>query len=172
MQIKHLPGRSQTKGREKMLSKPKYGWTDFQLEGTSSYSLSYLDDIPLEWLDQAICGLKQMRPFCVKGFLEPRRFLCLVSYWNCHILVEEDGREPLGETDITSECSHTSMLTFCRLLHRDISSHIDEWADFECRADEDDGCLEKKKLLTKKLKVLEKLIEEREDSFGENRCFL
>lgn len=29
-----------------MLTKPDYGWSDFQLEGTSIYRLSYLDDIP------------------------------------------------------------------------------------------------------------------------------
>lgn len=37
-----------------MLTKPDYGWSDFQLEGTSIYRLSYLDDIPFEWLEQAI----------------------------------------------------------------------------------------------------------------------
>lgn len=40
-----------------MLTKPEWGWTDFSLEGTSAYGLSYLDDIPVEWLDQAIHGL-------------------------------------------------------------------------------------------------------------------
>ncbi len=29
-----------------MLSYPVHGWTDFQLPGTSVYSLSYLTDIP------------------------------------------------------------------------------------------------------------------------------
>lgn len=50
-----------------MLSKPKYGWSDFKLEGTSTYGLSYLDDIAFEWLDQATHGLKTMQPFYVKG---------------------------------------------------------------------------------------------------------
>ena len=50
-----------------MLSKPLYGWTDFQLEGTSVYGLSYLDDIAFEWMDQAIRGLETLRPFCVAG---------------------------------------------------------------------------------------------------------
>ena len=65
-----------------MLTKPYYGWTDFSLEGTSVYGLSYLDDIAFEWLDQAIHGLETMLPFCVKGFLEPGRMLCTVSFWN------------------------------------------------------------------------------------------
>ena len=46
----------------------------FQLDHTSVYGLSYLDDIAFEWIDQAIHGLETMMPFCVKGFLEPDRF--------------------------------------------------------------------------------------------------
>ena len=62
-----------------MLTKPENGWTGFGLEGTSTYGLSYLDDIAFEWLDQAIHGLETLSPFCVKGFLEPNRMLCVVS---------------------------------------------------------------------------------------------
>lgn len=54
-----------------MLTKPMHGWSDFQLAGTSVYGLSYLDDIAIEWVTQAIHGLETMLPFCVKGFLEP-----------------------------------------------------------------------------------------------------
>ena len=41
-----------------MLIMPVNGWSDFQLEGTSLYGLSYLDDIAFEWVDQAIHGLE------------------------------------------------------------------------------------------------------------------
>ena len=113
-----------------MLTKPEHGWTDFQLEGTGIYGLSYLDDIAFEWLDQAIHGLETMLPFCVKGFLEPRRLLCTVSYWNCHIVVEADGRNPPGAEDLRTEWSHTSMLEFCKQLHHDVAAHAEEWAVF------------------------------------------
>lgn len=53
-----------------MLTKPHAGWSDFQLNGTSLYGLSYLDDIAFEWLEQAIHGLETMLPFCVKGFMD------------------------------------------------------------------------------------------------------
>ena len=86
-----------------MLTKPYYGWTDFSLEGTSVYGLSYLDDIAFEWLDQAIHGLETMLPFCVKGFLEPGRMLCTVSFWNCHIVIEDDEREPLKKESVINE---------------------------------------------------------------------
>ena len=153
-----------------MLSKPLYGWTDFQLEGTSVYGLSYLDDIAFEWMDQAIRGLETLRPFCVAGFLEPHRMLCTVSYWNCHIVEEYDGRRPLKEGDLVNEYSHTSMLEFCKFLYEDVSRCIDEWASFVDYCEED--LEEKKRRLRQKLQRLKELIAEKEENFGENRCFL
>ena len=34
-------------------------------------------------------------PFCVKGNIAPDRFLCTVSYWNCHIICEYDEKVKL-----------------------------------------------------------------------------
>ena len=51
-----------------MLTKPIHGWSEFKLDGTLRYELSYLDDIAFEWVAQAIHGLETMMPFCVKGF--------------------------------------------------------------------------------------------------------
>ena len=153
-----------------MLTKPYSGWTDFQLEGTPKYSLSYLDDIAFEWIDQSIHGLETMLPFCVKGFLESDRMLCTVSFWNCHIVIENDERNPLEKGDIVNEYSHTSMIDFCKYLYNDISSNVDEWASFVDYHDEDIGY--KKTQLLQKLERLRNLIQEREECFGENRGFL
>ena len=153
-----------------MLSKPVYGWSDFQLDDTSKYELSYLDDVAFDWLNQAIHGLESMLPFCVKGFLEPNRFLCVVSYWNCHIICEEDERYPIEKDDVQNEVSHTSMLQFCRYLYDDISQNKDEWICFPPYEDMDTAKREKE--LTKKLIRLRELISEREEWFGEGHCFL
>lgn len=155
-----------------MLSKPKYGWSDFQLEGTSVYGLSYLDDIAFEWLEQAIHGLETLMPFCVKGFMEPDRFLCLVSYWNCHIICEYDEREPLAEEEIVHEVSHTSMLQFCQQLYDDISKYIDEWVAFADYMYSTSVNRKRKDDLPKKLAYLKKLISEREQDFSEGHGFL
>ena len=96
-----------------MLTTPKHGWTDFQLDGTSVYSLSYLSDIPFEWLTQAIIALKYLTPFCVKGNMEPGRFLCTVSFWNCHVLCEEERSSSLKKKDAEQETAPVSMLQFC-----------------------------------------------------------
>lgn len=149
-----------------MLSKPVHGWTDFQLEGTSMYSLSYLDDIASEWIEQAIHGLETMLPFTVKGFLEPNRFLCTVSYWNCHIICENDECYPLDKEDIVNELSHTSMLQFCIYLYEDIKQNIDEWANF-CAYE--NSYIEKENL-NEKLSCLKRLISEREEWFNK-KCF-
>lgn len=153
-----------------MLTKPVYGWSTFQLEDTFEYSLSYLDDIAFEWLEQAIHGLETMLPFCVKGFMEPERFLCLVSYWNCHIISENESRYPLDNSDVAHEFSHTSMLQFCQYLYDDISQNIDEWALFVDYQKIDVSA--RKKELLEKLAYLKELIAQREERFGENRCFL
>lgn len=153
-----------------MLTKPHAGWSDFQLNGTSLYELSYLDDIAFEWLEQAIHGLETMLPFCVKGFMEPGRFLCVVSYWNCHIICENDERNQLDNEDINTEYSHTSMLEFCKYLYNDIISNIDEWVRFVDYNDVDWD--EKRKVLECKLDRLKELISEKEGRFGTDRCFL
>ena len=153
-----------------MLTKPMHGWSDFQLAGTSVYGLSYLDDIAIEWVTQAIHGLETMLPFCVKGFLEPKRFLCTVSYWNCHIICEDDERYPLNKKDVINELSHTNMLQFCQALYDDISQNLDEWAAFVDYDNED--MVKKKAMLAEKLMILKRLISEREEWFGDNRCFL
>ncbi len=153
-----------------MLTKPVHGWSDFQLDGTSIYGLSYLDDIAFEWVAQAIHGLETMMPFCVKGFLEPNRFLCTVSYWNCHIVCEDDERYPLGTEDVINEFSHTNMLQFCQYLYEDISQNMDEWVTFVDYEEID--VAKKKEDLVQKLKHLKELISERTECFDENHGFL
>ena len=153
-----------------MLTKPEAGWSDFSLDGTSVYTLGYLDDIPFEWLDEAIHGLEILNPFCVKGFMEPERFICVVSFWNCHIICEDEDRDPLTPENTTHEISHTSMLLFCQQLYDDISGNLDHWArwyyDSEFEFDTN------KEELIRKLARLKELIAENEEHFGENHCFL
>lgn len=153
-----------------MLTKPINGWSDFQLEGTSIYGLSYLDDIAFEWVEQAIHGLETLQPFCVKGFLEPNRFLCTVSYWNCHIVCEDDESEPLETEDVINEISHTSMIQFCWYLYEDISKNIDEWVTFVDYQDLDIS--KRQEDIRHKLNRLKELISEKEVCFSESRCFL
>ena len=153
-----------------MLTKPEAGWSDFSLDGTSVYTLSYLDNIPFEWLDDAIHGLETLNPFCVKGFMEPERFICVVSFWNCHIICEDEDSDPLDPQSTIHEISHTSMLQFCQQLYDDISENLDDWArwDYDPELDFDTN----KEELIIKLARLKELIAENKEHFGEDRCFL
>ena len=153
-----------------MLTKPDCGWSDFSLDGTSVYTLGYLDNIPFEWLDDAIHGLETLNPFCVKGFMEPGRFICVVSFWNCHIICEDEDRDPLTPQNTIHEISQTSMLQFCQQLYDDISENLDDWAcwDYDPELDFDTN----KEELIIKLARLKELIAENKEHFGEDRCFL
>ena len=153
-----------------MLTKPDCGWSDFSLDGTSVYPLSYLDNIPFAWLDDAIHGLETLKPFCVKGFMEPGRFICVVSFWNCHIICEDEDRDPLTPQNTIHEISHTSMLQFCQQLYDDISENLDDWAcwDYDSELEFDTN----KEELIIKLARLKELIAENKEHFGEDRGFL
>lgn len=107
-----------------MLSKPQYGWTVFSL-GESSYSLSYLSNIPLEWLERAIFGLETLLPFDVYGYCEPGRVICTVDFSECRIVFEDDKHHKI---DTSFETVPIHMLDFCKTLHEDISRYIDDWS--------------------------------------------
>ena len=106
-----------------MLSKPEHGWTDFSL-GESCYSLSYLSNIPLEWLERAIFGLETLLPFDVYGYCEPGRMVCTVDFLECRITFED---ERPSKRDSSFETVPVHMLDFFKSLHEDISGHIDDW---------------------------------------------
>lgn len=159
-----------------MLSKPNAGWTDFSLEN-NSYALSYLNDIPIEWLNQAIHGLKTLSPFAVHGFCEPGRVLCLVSYWNCHIIFEDDEREELSTSKTMWEYAHVSMLEFCKLLCVDIKSNLNEWSGWvniwaDSEKEYEKAKEYRKQQIQERLTLLDALIRKNENAFDEHHCFI
>lgn len=106
-----------------MLSKPQAGWTEFSL-GESCYGLSYLSNIPYEWLDRAIFGLEASLPFEVYGHCEPGKMVCAVDLSQCRIHYESGTRRKDPDS---LEIIPISMLDFCKALHKDISEHRDAW---------------------------------------------
>lgn len=163
-----------------MLTKPEDGWTEFHLDGTKTYMLSYTDHIASDWMGQAIHGLETMLPFCVKGSLERGRVLCTVSYWNCHVIYGSDRAEPLDENYTYWNISHTSMLQFCKYLSHDIEEYFDEWVLFDCGSykenadliDHQDYMKKVREDLTGKLARLKELISEKESLFEGGSYFM
>ena len=152
-----------------LLSRPKHGWTTFCL-CDKPYNLSYLTCLPIDWLNAAIQGLEQLTPFAVHGFCEPGRFLCIVSYWNCHIIVEDDDESPLVEDEIEREVIHVSMIDFCKMLHENIKKNIDAWCNWDNRNNEN-TLKEMKIQIDILLNKLYELIIKQEEHFGPNRFF-
>lgn len=141
-----------------MLSKPKNGWTTFSLI-SNEYSLSYLTDVALEWIEQAIHGLETLHPFTVYGLLEPGRMMCVVSYWNIHIFVEDEENVPLNKEECDYETIHMTMIEFCEFLYNDIKENIDEWINWFCYDGYD---LKKRETdINEGLEKLHKLIDEK-----------
>ena len=148
-----------------MLSKPECGWTTFAM-GETKCSLSYLTNVPMDWLNEAIHGLETLRPFTVHGYLEPGRMLCTVSYWNCYLIFEDDGKSPLSTDELSQEIIPISMLDFCKQLYDDILENIGQWRDWSV------SYAEKNKNLQEKLDKLQKLIIAKENCFNEGHCFI
>ncbi len=157
-----------------MLGKPEVGWSLFQLdEGMPVYDLSYLTDVAVEWLDQAIQGLSTLRPFSVHGVCEPGRIICTVSYWNCHLLYEGEDRE---DTLVNVHSARVSMIDFCRRLHADVERDFSAWVHWDDSGEDETASVgktvQRRRCIREKLDRLGALIEEKEDRFGEHRCFL
>ena len=159
-----------------MLTAPDAGWTDFKLGSKETrYSLSYLTDIAVEWLDQAIHGLETLEPFSVHGFCEPGRMICTVSYWNCYIIFEGDDRNDKCESVYTV---HENMIEFCRKLYSDIDSNLEEWVHWndvylneEVEEAFKEAANRKKKALQSRLDTFQKLIADKSECFDEHHCF-
>ncbi|MBR4360100.1 MAG: hypothetical protein IKP32_05730 [Clostridia bacterium] len=156
-----------------MLGKPEDGWALFQLGSEeTAYDLSYVTDVAVEWLAQAIHGLTTLDVFSVHGYCEPGRMVCTVSYWCCYVIFEDDDRAP-GCHGVTQ--LHVSMLDFCRMLHRDISENLDDWVNWnegDMEAQGDGAEQRRKAEIREKLDALARLIEEKKEDFEEDHCFI
>jgi len=106
-----------------MLTKPEYGWTDFHIDDTYTYQLSYITDVAIDWLDTAIFGLENGLPFTVSGRCEPGRMLCTVTDEYCYVVFTDEE----GETVEEFHSVRLGMVDFCKALYKDISENIDVW---------------------------------------------
>ena len=148
------------KGDGFMLSKPEYGWSKFSL-GKGTWDLSYLTNVPLDWLDNAIWGMKNFEPFTVKAECEPGDLLCTVDHAYCYIIFQDWDEK--AQEKISFEWYPLTMLEFCQQLVQDISTHLDDWSRYPCGCDlrepeEEKAAAWEKKQLEKKLKQLKRLI--------------
>ena len=159
-----------------MLTPPEYGWTDFFLDGESVYSLGYITDVAMEWLDAAINGLMYDNPFVVKGFCEPGWMMCAVTKDTCRVYFEDAIDLPDIFSMTPDEVYAVDRLAFCRALHGDMAGHLAEWANWELYDEEgpeaDERRAARESALRTRLETLETLIkaEETEEETDEGEA--
>ena len=155
-----------------MLSRPEAGWSQFSLDD-QLFSLSYLTNVPCDWLDQAIHGLETLAPFSVHGFCEPGRLICTVSYRNCHIIFEDEDQE-----SAQWHIAPISMIEFCQNLYDDLSNNLDAWSKWlpahrAKNAQENEIIYSKAKTnIEMHLARLKELISKKQDAFDADVYFL
>ena len=111
-----------------MLSKPENGWTVFSL-GDFQAEVSYLVDIPFDWLISCKNALKHNIP--LSFFLELEGETCLVtSYgYDTHIIINRRDDEYTLKT-----VHNVNFMELSGMLLKDIRLYFDDWVtwyDFE-----------------------------------------
>ena len=139
-----------------MLSAPQYGWTTLSLGGLA-YAVSYLVDIPFEWLIACRTALEHDIP--ASFFLELEGEQCLLtSYHVTHII--HSGREG-GHTLHTIE--DLDVLALSRMLVRDIRAYFDAWVEWYPFEDTDADRARRRAALTTLLAETEAALTAAED---------
>lgn len=114
--------------KESFLSKPEYGWVEFK-PGNKVYNISYwVENLPIDWLNTAIDGMRRGNHFVVGGDQESNGpVYCVVPYENyCYVI------EPCMDDKIEEfKCSRGE---FCEILCNDLEKNIDEWAKWSADA--------------------------------------
>jgi len=156
-----------------MLTPPEYGWTEFSPNEETGFSLGYVTDVAMEWLDMAIAGLTHGNPFVVKGFCEPGWMVCAVTWNECLVYWTDDVDLPdIFHTSPEIICPMTS-LAFCRALRDDVAGHLAEWVNWalydEDDSEADERRAERESALRTRLDSLDALIraEETREEEGE-----
>lgn len=126
-----------------MFGKPKHGWVDIDIGEYRGHG-SYLTDIPFDFLDAAIHSLENNAPFVL--FIDEEGYESYItSYYNATFInrnrysletyyILQDHKE-LIEDGVT-----------------DIERYLDDWAYFDCSADEIEEANKRKEELARLIK--------------------
>ncbi len=136
-----------------MLSKPHNGWTEVKIKDFEVVA-SYLVDIPFEWLNSCLNGLKCRTPICL--FIDEEGSECfIVSYYDVtHIISDNDEVECRTYRDI-------DFMDISRFVLDDIKQYYDDWLYWSPYEDsQEDICKRKERLDNLILEVEEVLNKE------------
>lgn len=133
-----------------MLSKPKNGWSTFELGGFRG-RCSYITDVPLNCLDAFICSLKYNIPASVFFDEEGSEFTLVASIDGVYVIVER-GTLELLRLDIR-------YLEVIKEFVNDIETNSDSWVLWDTDYYMDEDTVSKRRVMIEsKLSELKDLI--------------
>lgn len=135
-----------------MLTKPKHGWTNVQIEDFVDRA-SYLTDIPNDCLDAFIYGIENNMPVVIYFDAEGWDYHLVASYYESYIIREKESLEiykfKKNYIDLAYE------------LIKDIEDNINEWTNWLSYSDyTHDELLWNKTELQNKLTKLKQVLDE------------
>ena len=101
-----------------MLSQPNAGWSTFTL-GDYEGSISYLTDIPFDWLRACISGLRYEIPAAFYTDAEGEEYYIVSDMFSTYIIKEHNG------TSVTKV--YIGLKDFSEMLLKDIGDHLESW---------------------------------------------
>jgi len=123
-----------------MLSKPKYGWTEFKL-GDFKSRASYLTNIPQDCIDAFIYGLKNHKPITIFFDAEGYEFYLVSDYYSSYIILDDE--------ETTVYYINKGIKEIAKKFVHDIERNYEAWQlwDFPCDVKRDYDLSELKNLL-------------------------
>lgn len=135
-----------------MLTKPKHGWTNVQIEDFVDRA-SYLTDIPNDCLDAFIYGIENNMPVVIYFDAEGWDYHLVASYYESYIIRERESLEIYK--------FEKNYIDLAYELIRDIEDNINEWANWLSYSDyTHDELLQNKTELQNKLTKLKQVLNE------------
>ena len=125
-----------------MLSAPLHGWTTFSLGGLE-YEVSYLVDIPFEWLIACKTALEHNIP--ASFFLELEGEHCLLTSYQSATHIIHCDHEDVYTLHTVED---VDVLALSRMLVHDIRAYFDEWVKWYPFEETDEDLLRRRAALT------------------------
>lgn len=135
-----------------MLSKPEHGWSTVTIEDFEA-PVSYLVDVPFDWLRTCINGLKYHTPIALHIDEEGVDDL-ITSYWFGTYIIVQDWNEE--ETFHSYE--ETNYIDIAYMLYQDIKNYFEEWVNWSPFEDRPDDIVRRRKELQLLLDEIKQLL--------------
>lgn len=135
-----------------MLSKPEHGWSTVSFEDFEA-PVSYLVDVPFDWLRTCINGLKYNTPIALHIDEEGIDDL-ITSYWfGTYVIVQDwDDKETLHTYE------EINYIDIAYMLYQDVKLYFEDWVHWSPFEDRPDDIIRRRKELQQLLDEIKQLL--------------